>query len=485
MRSLRLVILALALAVPASGQQLIAFQPGDVILRGGLVFDAVRDDVRTNTGILVRNGVILAVDLPLTPRGQDDLRIIDLDSTATILPGFFDLHAHYAMDLFGEGRIDEYEINPILFLANGVTSTFPAGEVDPQGMQRTREEIDAGTRIGPRLYNSGPYFGTARPGWVARAMTPDSIQAEVDWWAGRGVRGFKAKGIAPDQLEALIAGAHRHGLTVTGHLDSGFRNSVNPRDAVLMGIDRIEHFSGGDAIRADRPAYSSLELLDTATPEVRAQFDRLIAHRVHYDATVTAYGYFGARDAAVYERWADDMSFLTPHARAVVEARLPRQVNQQFERIYQVKLREIRAFYEAGGAAFITLGTDHPSWGEFLSGFGTHREMHALNRAGIPAAAVLRIATINGARALGVGHKLGTIEAGKYADLVVVGGNPLQDIRRTRDVRWVIKAGQVYDAPALMASVRGRLGPRTAAEDDAWKGSIRFAGPPGPAGARH
>ena len=299
MRSPRLFVLALAFAASASGQEMIAFQPGDLVLRGGRLFDAVRDDARANTGILVRNGVILATDLLVTPRDRSDVRIIDLEPASTILPGFFDLHAHYAMDLFGEGRIDEYEINPILFLANGVTSTFPAGEVDPEGMRRAREEIDAGMRIGPRLYNSGPYFGTARPGWDARAMTPDSIRAEVDWWAGRGVRGFKAKGIAPDQLAALIAQAHRHGLTVTGHLDSGFRNSVNPRDAILMGIDRIEHFAGGDAIPSNRPAYASLESLDTTLPEMRAQFDRFIAHGVHYDATLTAYGYFGERDAPV------------------------------------------------------------------------------------------------------------------------------------------------------------------------------------------
>ncbi len=473
MRTLSFVVACLVLAFPADGQR-IAGQAGDVILRGGRLFDAVRDDARANSGILIRNGVILAVDLdPSVAAGA--ARVIDLDSDATILPGFFDLHAHYAVDLFGEGRVDEYRFNPIIFLANGVTSTFPAGEVDPEGMRAAREAIDAGRQIGPRLYNSGPYFGTARPGWDSRTMTADSIRAEVDLWASRGARGFKAKGIAPEQLQALIERAHRHGLTVTGHLDSGFRDSVNPRDAILMGIDRIEHFSGGDAIRADRPAYSSLETLDVTRPEVREQFARFRAHGVFYNATITAYGYFGERDAEVYERWGDDMSFLTAHARTVVEARLPRAVNAQFERIYRVKLREIRAFHEAGGTSWITLGTDHPSWGEFLSGFGTHREMHAMVRAGVPAADVLRIATVNGARALGVGDRLGTVEPGKYADLVVVDGNPLQDIRRTRAVRWVIKAGDVYDARALLDSARGQLGPRSPADDDAWKGRVRFA----------
>ena len=85
--------------------------------------------------------------------------------------------------------------------------------------------------------------------------------------------------------------------------------------------------------------------------------------------------------------------------------------------------RTTKAFYDHGG--ILTLGTDNPSTGEFLAGFSSHREMQTLNLIGIPAAAVLKIATINGARALGVSDKLGTIEVGKLANLVVVNGNDL------------------------------------------------------------
>ncbi len=126
----------------------------------------------------------------------------------------------------------------------------------------------------------------------------------------------------------------------------------------------------------------------------------------------------------------------------------------------------------------ITVGTDHPSWGEFLSGFGTHREMHAMARAGIPTGVVLRIATVNGARALGDEDRLGTIEAGKYADLVVVRGDPLVDITVTRNLDLVVKAGQVYFPSELFDSVWGRLGPTSEAESAWWKGSERFGGRP-------
>jgi imidazolonepropionase-like amidohydrolase len=466
----------LAFAPAGHAQPPLELRTGDVVLRGGWLFDATGDERRRNTAVVIRNGSLLAVDIELSGASLSRARVIDVAEGETILPGFFDLHAHYAVDLLGEGRVDEYEVNPVVFLANGVTSTFPAGEVDADGMRAAREAIDAGRRVGPRIYNSGPYYGTARPGWDARAMVADSIRREVDLWASRGARGFKAKGIRPEQLEALISQAHRHGLTVTGHLDSGFRDSVNPRDAILMGIDRIEHFSGGDAIAGDRPAYSSLETLDVTRPEVGEQFRRFLDHGVFYDATITAYGYFGERDPDVYTRWYDEMALLTPHARAAVESRLPRRVNDQFERIYHVKLKEIRAFYEAGGEAHITLGTDHPSWGEFFSGFGTHREMRALVKAGLPPAAVLRIATINGARALGVSDRLGTLEVGKYADVVIVRGNPLVDIRATHDIRLVLKAGEVFDPKALLESVRGSLGPASAVAEDRWKGNLRYAG---------
>ena len=81
---------------------------------------------------------------------------------------------------------------------------------------------------------------------------------------------------------------------------------------------------------------------------------------------------------------------------------------------------------------------------------------------------MLRIATINSARAMGLGDRLGSIEAGKWADLVVVRGNPLEDIRRTRQPRVVVKAGRVYDPVALMKSVEGKIGPTSAADTAAW-----------------
>src|SRR5688572_19751272 len=177
---------------------------GDTVIRGGWLFDSIRDDVRRNTGIVVRNGTIVEVDANLSGRDTSSSGVLQLADDEYVLPGLIDLHAHYAVDLFGEGRVDEYTVNPLLFLANGVTSTFPGGEVDPQGMMEARKRINRGEQTGPRILNSGPYYGTARPGWVNNAITAGRIRGDVRTWAANGARGFKAKGIRPDHLAVLI-----------------------------------------------------------------------------------------------------------------------------------------------------------------------------------------------------------------------------------------------------------------------------------------
>jgi imidazolonepropionase-like amidohydrolase len=474
-RRVFLALTFLAATAATGAQSAPPLQAGDVVLIGGQLFTGTADTLVPNTGIVVRRGIFLEVGARLDGRDLSAARVVRLEDGDTILPGLFDLHAHYAVDLFGQGRIDEYTINPILFLANGVTSTFPAGEVDPEGMMAARRRIERGEQIGSRIHSSGPYFGTARPGWSNATNTPDQVRKDVDEWAARGARGFKAKGIQPPHLAALIDQAHRYGLTVTAHLDSGFRNSVNPRDAIHMGIDRIEHFMGGDAIAGDRNAYASLEALDVTRPEVDAIIQLYLARNVYYDATVSTYGYwYDPKDPRVFTPWIDEMSFLTPHARGIVQAKLPRRPMDQFRRIYEVKLKEIKRFFDAGGGRLITVGTDHPSWGEFFSGFGTHRELQALVLAGIPPAAALKVATINGAKALRMSDALGSIEIGKLADLVVIRGNPLADIRATRQVRRVMVRGELHDASALLESAKGRLGPASAADEDWWKGNLRL-----------
>jgi imidazolonepropionase-like amidohydrolase len=296
----------------------------------------------------------------------------------------------------------------------------------------------------------------------------EELRAEINHWAEQGVRGIKVKRLGPRLLPPLIERAHQHGLTVTGHLGSGYGNTVNPQDAITMGIDRIEHFLGGDQLSDSVSAYDSLVDAEPGTPAFRRITQHFIDHNVFFDATITAYGYYGDQEPAVFEDFADATQYFTPYMQEVLAQRPPRESYDRFETIYRLKHRRIKAFYDAGAGHLITLGTDHPSWGQFLSPFSVHRELHVFVRTGIPPSAALRFATINGARALNVSDRLGSIEAGKWADLVVVQGNPLADIRHTRNVRWTMKAGQIYDAQALKDAANGQIGPAGPDEEATW-----------------
>src|SRR3569833_343937 len=354
--------LAAAVVLPTqapgvAGQTVAQHQQNDVI-RGGWLFTATGNTVIRNRGILIVAGRLMAVDRAITPAESEGARIVQLRDDQYVLPGIFDIHAHYNMTLGPDGlRTDEYTYNPIIFLANGVTSTFPAGEHDPEGMMEARKRIDAGEQIGPLIYNSGPYFATARRGWNQNATTAD-IYRDVDEWAAKGARAFKAKGIAPEHLKALIERAHQHGLTVTAHLESGFRNSTNARDAVLMGIDRVEHILGGDQLDPGKPAYPSWSMVDTTSKQFKDIVKLFISHHVMFDPTITAPVYFSQLQDG-FDYWIDERKFFTPEVQAWVKTMPARTTVASWDSLNKTKRRTTKAFYDAGG--LLTLGTDNPS----------------------------------------------------------------------------------------------------------------------------
>ncbi len=444
-----------------------------IVLRGGWLIDGVRDEAVPNIGIVVKGGKLLEVGADLTGRDLSGARVIDLEETDYILPGLFDLHAHYEVELFGSGRVDELEVNPVVYLANGVTTTFTAGESNPDRVIEAKKRIDTGFQVGPRILSAGLRVGVGRQGRLRVDATVQDIYDEVDYWVARGVGGFKAKSIRPEHLQALIDRAHLHGLTVTGHLSSGYLNTVNPRDAILMGIDRIEHFLGGDAFAPDVDPYVSLARIDTATTEFRDIVELFIRHRVHFNPTTRAFGYIGSRGPG-FEQWVDERKLYTPYVQELAGLNAAmRQGSARFDLIQTIALATVKAFYDAGGQDLIGLGTDTPGRGEYLAGFMVHRELEAFVLAGISPAAAIKFATINGARALNLSDQQGSIESGKFADLFVTKGNPLDDIRNTRNVHTVMKSGTIYDTKALLESVTGKLGPEGPEDAHEWSPAKR------------
>jgi len=363
---------------------------GHLVIRGGWLFDSISDERRPNTGIVIQDGKIVEVDAELEQQVLSTANVIDLAETDTILPGMIDLHAHYNLDLVDNGRVEEVVYNGVVFLANGVTSTWSAGE-----------------------------------------------------------------------MSILIDQAQKHGMTTAAHLANyDWEYDVELRDAILMGLDRVEHQitlgSGGP---------------DSA--EMPEMIDLMIAHDVFYDANLQMYGGINERRTHASEMvWTDEAQYFTPYAQDLLEKRGEPKPESDAEEFSQ-RVLELKSLFDAGGEHLLIVGTDEPVYTNLLPGFAYHRELLAMTYAGIPPATVLKAATINGARALGVDSRLGSIEPGKLADLYVVRGNPLDDIKVARDISLVIKDGVDYDPADLLKSAEGKIGP-TGPDDHAdWELELR------------
>ncbi|MEO1929331.1 MAG: amidohydrolase, partial [Gammaproteobacteria bacterium] len=176
----------------------------EIVIRGGWLFDGISNTRRQNKGIVIREGKIVEIDANIQGKALAATSVIDLTDSETILPGMIDLHAHYNFDLVDIGRVEEVVNNGIIFLANGVTSTWSAGEYYPERVLRQRDLIDSAKAIGPRLFASGPYFGGFRCEYSVKTaadncsawpndITEEEMRAEVDKWAARGVISIKIK----------------------------------------------------------------------------------------------------------------------------------------------------------------------------------------------------------------------------------------------------------------------------------------------------
>ena len=429
-----------------------------IVVRGGWLFDGISDTRRRNTGIVIREGIFAEIDADLEESVLTAANVIDLTDADTIMPGMIDLHAHYNFDLVDKGRAEEVVYNGIIFLANGVTSTWSAGEFFPERVLKQRDLVDAGETVGPRLFASGPYFGGFRCEYSVKTAQDDcaawpndiseeEIRADVDYWAERGVVSIKIKQATPGETKILIEQAHKNGMTTTGHLSNyNGEYDVHLRDAILMGIDRIEHQltlgSGGPG-----------------SADMQQMIDLILEHQVYYDANLQMYGGINLRhELGAVMVWVDEARYFTPYAQELLEKRGP-PLPESDEPEFAQRMLELRKLYQAGGENLLVVGTDEPVYTTLLPGFAFHRELQAMVHAGLPNIAVLKAATINGAEALGIADRLGSIEVGKLADLYVARGNPLEDIKTAHNVQLVIKSGVVYDPQSLLKSAEGKIGP--------------------------
>jgi imidazolonepropionase-like amidohydrolase len=454
------VLILIVLATAVGGDLHAQFRSAvenELIITGGWLFDGTSDERKPNPGIVIRDGRFQAVGPVALAALPKPATVIELDDSQTLLPGMFDLHAHYNYDLLGQGRVEEVQHSGNVFLANGVTATWSAGEYYPERVLAQRELIDNGKATGPRLFASGPYMGGFRCEYAIKTAADDcigwpnditeaEIRAEVNYWADRGVVSIKIKQATPQEARILIDQAQKRNMTTAGHLyNYETTYDVDAREAIRMGLDRLEH---NITLGTGGPQSS----------EADEVIGLLLKHRVFFDANLQMYGSVNLRADLPGMVWTDESQYFTPYTQKLLEERGPPGPESEPDDFNQ-RLVELRKFHDAGGADLMIVGTDEPVYTSLLAGFAYHRELMALVYAGIPPADVLRAATINGARALGVDKQLGTIEAGKLADLFVVQGNPLEDITAARNVELVIKDGQVYSPQKLLEGAVGKIGP--------------------------
>jgi hypothetical protein len=206
---------------------------------------------------------------------------------------------------------------------------------------------------------------------------------------------------------------------------------------------------------------------------MKQMIDLILTHQVYYDANLQMYGGINLRREHPSDMiWTDEAKYFTPYTQSLLTKRGPPTPESDAAEFAQ-RVLELKTLFDSGGENLLIVGTDEPVYTSLLPGFAYHRELLAMTYAGLPTTAVLKAATINGANALGIEARLGSVEPGKLADLVIVRGNPIDDIKAARNVRLVIKDGIVHDPEGLLLSAKGMIGP-TGPDDHAdWELQVK------------
>jgi imidazolonepropionase-like amidohydrolase len=413
------LLTVVALAATAGGQQ----SPHQVVIRAGHLLDVKTGKLLANQTIVVEGERIVSIGAA-APAGA---KVIDLPS-ATVLPGMIDVHTHLTMDPedLGLRGLTISVPRQALKGAKNARATLLAGfttvrNVAAEGYSDValRDAINAGDVPGPRMMVSGPALGITG-GHCDNNLLPASYHAEGDGVADgvaavqRKVRenikygsdlikicatgGVMSRGDDPqhsqytmEELKAIVADAHRLGRRVAAHA----HGAEGIRWASEAGVDSIEHGS-----YLDEAGIATLKKNGTYLVPTLMLEDWLLENmeRIH----------------------------------------LPEYAQQKARTIFPIAQKNMaRAF--AGGVK-IAMGTDAAVYPHGLNA----RELAVYVKLGMTPMDAIRTATVNAADLLGWSDRVGSLEPGKYADIVAVDGDPLQDITALQQVKFVMKGGMVY-----------------------------------------
>ena len=414
-----------------------------VVLEGGTLIDGTGGTPINDAVVVVEGSRIQAVGT----RGQvsypQGARVISTEGM-TILPGLIDGHVHLFADFM-----------PQMFLHYGVTTV---GETNNQTdwILLQREALNSGKIKGPRMFVSGSAAGGPTDvadtearlsrSVVVSLKTPEEARAYVRRLVSMGVDMIKTNyTLTYDQLAAIIDEANKAGVPVVGH-------SRNMRRAAELGLKYMEHMNTvAWALLEDdmgyerwrREGYTPERLMDTSSfPPL---IELMVEQGVFINPTLIAN--WGTSSPRAQEK-ADAAKEIIkdPVLASMVSPEIQGQWIDPGGRPPDVegyqKVQEFMRQYVDAGGKLLAASDDG---GQMVPGLSLHYEMQMITDAGIAPMKAIQGATLWAAESIGQGEDLGSIEVGKLADFTIIEGDPLNDIAATKNVRMVIKDGQIVD----------------------------------------
>lgn len=432
------------------------FQPpreSSYALVGGALFDSRTGELQQNRAVYLRDNKIVAVCAPAELPHELARVVID---GYTLLPGLIDVHVH------------SEDWHAPLYLAKGVTSVRDVG-CELNSVLKRREKWNAHNAHAPRLVCTGPLLDCPGNTWHATSryvQTPQEAYYAVDELVESGVDQIKCYAFLDlPCFQAIVERAHHHNKFVVAHLGK----QVNARQAIEAGLDEFEHLSGvGEALWAEQNAQGSTwdfyRLWANLDMERANQLLDLIMERGTWVAITRLVWVRLATAWDARHREHPQMEYVPGPLQHFWDMFLPNNPKRQMPKGVRPPSRIDRSQQAAGMSLFtselfrrdydrILIGTDAP-FPYLMPGFSYHDEISTLMDCGMSERAALQAATLWGARALQIDDAVGSIEADKLADLILIDGNPLQDIHALEKIKVVIRDGEWLDPAHLLAEAR-------------------------------
>ncbi len=412
-----------------------------------------RERVLENQTVLIKNGIIAEIGKKVKiPKGAT---VID-GRGKYLIPGLMDMHTHLLSD--GDDYPDSIAEDELkVMVANGVTTArFMIGTPEQLIL---RAKSAKGEIVAPTIYSASPHLTGREQG--------NNFVVTTEEEAREAVRKSKAAGydfikittfIDGNVYEAAVAEAAKQNIRVVGHADSRFVGV----ERALKARQQIEHLDGylEMLLKDDSPIKVSVSDLYIYDPKNWDSLDYVDENKIAELAkrTVAANPFvnptqhfmkdaFGLPRSEESIRAQPDFKFYPPKVQEqwlnfYKRNRFINQVSyEKRARWVEIRNKLIKAIYDAGGK--IMAGSDSPEF-LFLYGFSLHRELKALRDAGLSNYAALEAGTKNPSMFFGTLEKVGTIEKGKRADLILLNASPLADISATENRAGVMLKGKFY-----------------------------------------